>query len=413
MTEVINHEERSHSELGGSSASRWSVCQGSVFLARTLPPQRPSDSMKEGTKAHEFAEICLGDFLNHKKNGTDPEIRFCLMTTGADPQMVDAAEGYKDAVWIKVLEQSITGKAFGLEEHFEFDKQLDMGGIVDFWCVYIDDRGMRVGAFVDFKYGYTPVEVKRNGQLAFYAVALRRYVREHGKDLDYVRTAIYQPRVAHRDPYQEAKLTSKQLDTWEKKFVKAAHQIYVKQKPIFKTGDQCIFCPSQAICPKYGKELSVKAELSIVEVDKVKLPEPEALTDQQLVNICLYGSKINAFIKSCQAFAINKHMMGNKLPGVKVVLGSTRRKWKDNEEEIAEAFQTMGIDPWNKKLKGLGDMKRCLRDITGEKGKAIDEMIDPYCTQTQAKPCLVPESDERPEVENALDYLADLADEEN
>lgn len=414
MTEpAIDHTERHHSELGGSSASRWSICSGSVFLTRTLPPQPTSDAAAEGTKAHELAEVCLRDFLDHKLNGTDPDINFALMSASFESEMIEAAEGFRDAVWVKVLEESITGKAFGLEERFHFDENLDMGGLVDFWCVYIDDRGRRVGVIVDFKYGYSPVEVKKNGQLAFYATALRNYVRKHDKDLDLVRTVIYQPRVPHREAYQEVHLTQKQLDTWAKKFTTAAHKIYVKQKASYKTGEHCRFCPAQAICPKYGKELSAKADLAIVDVDHISLPKAEGLSDEQLVNIVLYAPKIESFLKSCKAYAINKYMMGNKLPGVKVVLGSTRRKWKPNETEIAAEFEAIGVDPWNKKLRGLGDMKRVLREVTGQKGKALDEMLEAYITYTQAKPVLVPESDNRPAVENCLDYLAEMSEDEN
>lgn len=202
------HEDRAHSELGGSTASRWSQCTGCIFLNRTLPKQPSSAAAKEGTKAHELAEVALRDFLNHKRNGTDPEIQFSLLAMNADPKMVEAAEGWRDTMWEKVLEKALTGKAYGLEEHFYFDKSLDMGGTVDFWCVYINDRGQRVGVIVDFKYGYSYVEVKKNGQLAFYGAALRRFVREHGKDLDLVRTAVYQPRTPHHEAFREAVLSA-------------------------------------------------------------------------------------------------------------------------------------------------------------------------------------------------------------
>lgn len=401
------HEDRAHSELGGSSASRWSQCTGCVFLNRTLPPQPSSAAAKEGTKAHELAEVALRDFLNHKKHGTDPEIQFSLLTANYDSKMVEAAEGWRDIIWEKVLEKSYTGKAYGLEEHFYFDKQLDMGGTVDFWCIYINDKGQRVGAIIDFKFGYSYVEVKKNGQLAFYSAALRRFVREHGKDLDLVRAGIYQPRCVHHEAYRETVFSAKQLDTWENKFVKAAHQIYIKQKPTFKVGSWCQFCPAQAICPKYGRELSAKAELKILDVKNVELIEAENLSDNQLANVIKNASQIEAFLKSCKAYAINRHMAGKKLPGMKVVLGPTRRKWKENEADIGAALIALGVeDPWNRKLKGLGDIQRAL-------GKGGKDTIAPYVTQTTAKPVLVSLDDERPEVENCLDLLAETSESED
>lgn len=415
MTEIVEssndthaksgHEGRGHSELGGSGAARWSQCTGCIFLMRTLPPQPSSKAALEGTKAHEISEVCLRDFLSYKRNGGDPEAQFSLITANADPKMVEAAEGYRDAIWNYVLEEALTGKACGVEDHFWFDQKLDMGGISDFWAVYTNDRAQRVGAICDFKYGFSYVDVRKNGQLAFYANALRRFVRSHGKDLDLVRVAVYQPRVMGHDAYRESVLSAKQLDAWEKKFVKAAHQIYVKQKPTYKIGDWCKFCPAQAICPKYAKELSAKAELSLVNPAEISLINAEQLSDEQLAKIITFAPNFEALFKSCRALGLAKHLAGHKLPGMKVVLAKGKRGWKDNETEIGKAFEAMGVDPWNKKLKGMGDIKRLLGG-----GKGADQTIAPYVKPAPERPVLVSAEDERPEVESSMDLLSETVE---
>jgi hypothetical protein len=48
-----------HLTFGGSAAHRWLACPGSVVLCATLPPQRESEAMAEGTRAHALLEHCL------------------------------------------------------------------------------------------------------------------------------------------------------------------------------------------------------------------------------------------------------------------------------------------------------------------------------------------------------------------
>ena len=52
-------EQRSHSRFGGSVASRWLRCPGSVALADTVPPRPTSSYAQEGKIAHALAEQCL------------------------------------------------------------------------------------------------------------------------------------------------------------------------------------------------------------------------------------------------------------------------------------------------------------------------------------------------------------------
>lgn len=192
QTSDSSHADRAHSELGGSGALQWVNCQGSIFLARALPPQEPNESMLLGTEAHELAEMALEDFLNSKIENTDPDIRLHL--SDASDEMKEHIDAYVQFVWKELLEESITGKAYGIETPFVLNEELEMFGTVDFWAVYIDDRGKRVGVICDFKYGYHKVEVEKNPQLAFYACALRKFCQDNNKDLDYVVTAIFQPR---------------------------------------------------------------------------------------------------------------------------------------------------------------------------------------------------------------------------
>lgn len=279
-------ETREHSELSLSSSERWVNCPGSIFLIRNIevPPAGPE--AERGTKVHELCAVTLGDFLKHKLEGTDPDIRAKLMHPNYTAEEIENAESYRDVIWKEVLDYSITHKAYGIEERFTFDEKLDIYGTVDFWCIYIDDRAKRTVAIVDYKNGFNYVDEK-SGQLKSYACAVRREIRGAGKDIDYVRTCVFQPRCMSGSPFRSASFSAKQLDVWEKKMYRAANQIYVKRKPVFKCGTHCRWCPAKSICKAYAKEIENQTSLALVAPKDVVLPAPEVIADDKLSNIIL------------------------------------------------------------------------------------------------------------------------------
>lgn len=280
---------RAHYRLSGSSAHRWVNCFGSIALSESVPPIPPGPEAIKGTHIHDISEMALHDFLEHKLYGTDPEIRFDLLSQ--TEEFFETAKAYRDKMWEKAFEFSLTGKVFGLEETFLIDKDLHMGGILDLWLIYRDDHGKLTGFVGDLKTGYHYVPVKKNSQLAFYAVALRTFAASQGKTLDRVRTAIFQPKT-EAEPYREHILSSKQLDVWEKKFFTGAHQILVKKSTKYKVGAWCEFCPGRAICPAYSKSISEKTSLKLIDPETVVLPDPKTLPDETILKLVLHGDSL-------------------------------------------------------------------------------------------------------------------------
>lgn len=403
MTENT-HKERRHSLLGGSSAHCWSNCSAYVFYMKDMPPQEQTEDTLKGTVAHELCEIVLADFLEHKISGSDPDIRaYLLAGDDVDDEMLAHVHAYREAVWEKGLNNSITGKAYGLEDRLVLDENLDIGGPADFWSIEIDDRGKRAGLIVDFKYGYHTVNVERNPQLAVYASGLRAEVRRKGKDLDYVRAAIFQPR-GYGEAWKETVFTGKQLDTWEKKFYKAADQIYVKKKPKFKVGEWCTYCRAKGICPAYKQHLESKTSLQLVRINQDILPKPEQISDAQLAAIIEHKDDLTDFIKSCYSYALMRCKTGKPLNGFKVVNGTARRKWKAEINEIADALNKNGIDPWGEpKLIALTTAEKQLTPSLGKDG-AKEFMVN-LTEMTTPSELLVPDSDPRQSVLTSMDLL--------
>lgn len=392
-----NHTERTHSLLGGSSANRWTNCPGSVFLIKTLPPEAPSEAAIEGTKAHEVAEMWLEQYLNMKISGTAV---FKNLHEISD-EMNDGANFYVTSIWKELLDESITGKAYGLEEKFTIDTSLDMSGIVDFWAVYLDDKAKRVGVVADYKYGFNPVLAKNNAQLAFYAVALRKEMKQAGKDLDIVYAAIIQPRLTdEKKRFQKVKFTAKQLDTWEKKFYKAAELIFVKKEAKFKYGDHCKWCQAKAICKEYNKHMVAKTSLKLIDPDEVVLPVPESLSKEQIAKVVLHYDILKDYLDACYSHALNQMKSGKKFPGLKLVEGKTRRKWIEDEALVVTEVQKLGVDPCTRKLKNLTDIEKALAaKYDKERAK---EIMSKFTQNSIASLSVVCQDDPRPEVKSLV-----------
>jgi len=396
-----SHGERKHALLGGSSAGRWVNCPGSIFYQKDLPPQEASAAALEGTEAHEVAEAVLTAFLEHKMTGADHH----LILPDIDSDKLEAAYGYRDIVWGKILRESVTGKAYGLEDRFVLDAGLDMSGLVDFWAVFIDDRGKRVGAICDFKFGYHHISAENNPQLAFYLAAMLAEIRRGGKDLDYMLGAIYQPRAYGKAPYEEHHFTIKSIDTWTKKFYKAAEQIFIKKKPKFKVGDWCQFCPAKGVCNHYGKAVSSKSSLALIDPDIVMLPPVDKLPDETLARLILHQDAIEEFLSAVKKVGIERAKSGKPLPGTKAVHGTSRRKWRDNEAEVCGILTQVDIDPYTQKLRGITEIEKELSKNYGkDQAKAI---LAECCDMTEPSIILVQESDPRDSIQGSAKALLD------
>jgi len=337
------HAEREHSLLSASSAHRWFHCPGSVALSESIPKAPSSEAAMLGTKAHEACEAVLKAFLKAKQTGI--EVGY---TYEQDPEIASAAEEYKKNIWQNALKWSVTGKVWAIEDRLYFNRDLSMYGTADFWCVSTNEKGEREGVIGDFKYGYNFVDVKKNLQLLYYGIALREKVRNLGKDLDTVRTFIFQPR-AGGQLYRECSYTAKQLDQYQSKILKVAKEIIVDKKVKFKTGEHCKFCPAMAVCDKYKKEVEKNLSIKIDSSD-FKLPVPSHLTDEQLIKVIAYGEQLTTFVEEVQKYVLARLQAGEKIKGLNLEEKKGRRTWIEDSNQVASYLLKAGIKPYEDKL---------------------------------------------------------------
>lgn len=401
-------EDRPHAILGGSGMYRALNCTGSIFLTKDLPPAPDSEASVEGRIFHDGMEKELREFLSFQETGKHTPI---VHSEEFNAEMSDYAAQGIDLLWEKVFEYSVTGKKWGFEEQFWLHKKLQMGGYVDFFMVYIDDHGNRVLVVADWKYGYKHVTAKGNPQLAFYLCAFLEEARKMGKDIDYARAIIFQPRAYGKNAYEEAKFTVKQLDTWREKFFKTAERIFVEKKQIFKVGDWCEWCrANDGHCEAYARHQEKNLSLEMIDVEKIKLPKPRALTMAQRVRIALAATDIAAFVKAVKADVMRSFIDGHDTPGVKVVEGKSHRKWIEKESKVekhlTKLLRPLDSSPYNAKFKGITQVEKELKSLYDK--DEIGELLSPIVTVSEPPTLLVLESDERKAVETNLSNLKGL-----
>lgn len=411
MTIEAPHKERTHSIMGGSRAPIYYQCSGYFSIIKDLPPQESTEYADEGTLFHELMEVAVDDFLQHKIEGTDPDIRLHLMhkKEGVTDDMLADVEECKNLLWEKGLDKHVTGKVYFLEEKFVLETvgDVEIGGPIDFAFVHKDKKGLRGALVLDYKYGYKFVEVKRNLQLILYGCSIYMEFKRLGKPLAYVRVAVLQPR-AGGEVWREEKYSAQQLEGWCRKFVKIAHDVFLHKKIKFKAGDHCQWCPGKPACGEHKKYLEEKSNLLLARSDAL-LPKPELLTDDQLVKILTYKDQISDFLKACYSHALTKHRAGKKIPGFKVVEGTAKRKWKEEDTEIAEGLKKEGVkDPWREpepQLRTITDIEKELKKLKGSPD-AAKACLENYTNPGNKPQILVPETDPRPSLGSYKDLLA-------
>jgi hypothetical protein len=411
---TLDHSQRYHYLLGGSSAERWIECYGSVALNQDKGSDENEHTIR-GNKGHEVLEQVCREALRQKETGLADEI---LLGEGQTLEMLDDAECAFETIWKEIFGQTIVGRTWEIEGELIIDRELHMGGTSDLWVVYRDDRARLIGFINDYKYGHGEVEAENNVQLLFYAVALFVMLRDqYGKILEEVYVSIYQP--SKGQPFSQVKVTQSSLERWEKKFKKAAYEIVVKKSTKLKAGKWCKWCKVREECAENLKAKNKLLQIQMADPELV-MPPFETLTEEQHINLAKHASDIKKFLSDHNKYLINRYI--NNAPvsdQLKLVQSKTKRKWCGKPEElVGELLQFEGVDITDVadyKLKGLGHVSTVLKQKAGLSKKDADEVVDTLCFKPPGKVSVVDIKDPRPAVvptENLLAALNNIDEDE-
>jgi hypothetical protein len=337
---------------------------------------------KEGTLAHEFAELIL---RKHEKIISTRKFNIEVKKIKANelyyPGMDEEVEKYTSYVLeeYSALRKDFPNAVLLIEERVDFSEYVPEGfGSDD--SIIIAGTVMRVQ---DLKFGKgIKVFAENNPQLMLYGLgALARYGLLY--DIQTVILVIHQPRL---DNISEWEISVEDLVKWGEEKVKPAAEIAFKGEGVQVPGEHCQFCKVSAVC-----KASADRNMAVIDQD---FPEPRLLNKEQLLDIYEILPQITKWANSVGAYILMEALKGEEFEGYKVVEGRSNRMFSDQEKvkQVLENNMFAESEYLNIKLKGLGDITKLV-------GKELyDSDISSLVIKPQGKPTLVEITDKRPAI---------------
>src|SRR5574344_139256 len=334
-----------HAILSASSSERWLHCPPSARLCESYD-DKGSNYAAEGTDAHALCEYKLRQALGME--ATDPTENL----TWFNEEMSDCATGYADYVMeqVEAAKQTCADPVVLIEQRVDFSRWVESGfGTAD--CIIIADGTLQV---IDYKHGLgVLVSAEENPQMQCYALgSLELFDAIY--DIDSVRMTIFQPRRDNDGTYL--------------------------------CGEWCGFCKAKHDC-------RARADANM-ELARYDFKLPPLLTDEDVEDILARADDLVSWAADIKEYALQQAISGKDWHGWKLVEGRSNRKYT-NDALVAAAVESIGVDPYERKLLGVTAMQKLL-------GKSrFDEILAAYIEKPQGKPTLVPESDKRPAMNTA------------
>ena len=376
MTKDIDHKSRAHALLSASSAHRWLACPPSAVAAEAYPEQ-DTEFTREGTLAHEVAEIVA----RAKLNGYKAHINRDDVTQ----EMAECAAGYSD--YIQELIKS-EGAIVLLEQRVDFSPWVPDGfGTCD--CIIIQDDVLTI---IDYKYGQgVAVSAEGNPQMKLYALgALNDYGIAY--DVNRVEMHIYQPRINN---ISSSCLMVEDLMEWADRFVKPIAQEAAKGKGGYNAGEWCKFCPHAGRCQELTQLCT-----EFVETHDLRVAVP-VLAPHEVAEVLAMEPIIALWLKRVKAQAMTTLMDGGEVPGFKIVEGKLgNRKWTDELAVVAK-LKAYGYEPESYTVTQLLTPAGLDKSIGKKK---VAELLDGLIDRAPGSPTIVPASDKRPAYNRADDF---------
>ena len=384
MNTTPNHSSRAHALLSASSASRWLACPPSAVAAEAYPKQ-DTDYTREGTLAHEVAELvaqtapCI-ECIHVGSGMFNPD--------GATQEMYDCAIGYRD--YINELKHTDDAVVL-LEQRVDFSPWVPDGfGTCD--CIILQGETMDV---IDYKFGKgVAVDADHNPQMMLYALgALNDYGLAY--DVQNIRMHIYQPRINNISTFE---IGVPDLMNWAFNTVKPTAALAAKGKGEHKPGEHCRFCPHAGKC-------RTLTQVCTEYVGKMRI---ECLAPWEVADVLAMESTISLWLKRVKEQALTTMLDGGEIPGYKVVAGRGSRSWAD-EIEVAKELEKQGIsrDQYTEtKILSVAQMEKAL----GGK-KKFNEMFGGHVLSIAGSPTIAPASDKRPAYDREADIKKDFEEE--
>ena len=363
-----------HAVLSASSANRWLHCPPSVRLSEGYMDKASVFAM-EGTSAHELCEYKLRSALGMEAENPTENLDFY------NTEMEECAEGYATYILelVEKAKETCSDPVVMVEQRVDFSRYVPEGfGTAD--CIIIADETLNI---VDYKHGKgVEVSAEDNPQMKLYALgALELFDCLY--DISKVQMTIFQPRLSNVSVFVMDKAD---LLYWANDELTAKAELAFEGKGELCCGEWCKFCKAKSNCKERAR---VNMEMAQYEFRKSSL-----LTDKEVVEILSRIDELTSWASDVKNFALEQAVRGKQWPGWKVVEGRSNRKYTD-EGAVAQVVKNAGYNPYDEKIMGITNMTKML-------GKEkFNELLGDFVERPQGKPTLVPEDDNRPEMNTA------------
>ena len=326
--------------IRASGLSRVMNCAGSVALASQCPEQESSEAAREGTAAHEAAELVL--------TGQAPDL-----TSLIDRQMSNGV--FVTAEMAEHLEPYVAGL-----EHWEIERQAEwkvcdgvmLSGATDATRFDEDTYTLYVR---DLKYGWSLVEAENNWQLVAYAILQGGLM----PDVETIEMSIYQPRPWHPDgPLRTWTITGAKLHEYA---ARIASRLATLDDGL-ETGTHCKYCAVLSSCPA-AREMQFNAIDVAMNAGHTD-PEDGASLASQLDIIEQAQARLKLRFDSLTDAALARIKTGAVVPGYAAVPSYGRKSWNEGVTvDMVAAFtgrQDLSlpqlITPAQAKKRGVSDI---------------------------------------------------------
>lgn len=365
---------KGHAVLSASSSERWLNCPPSARLCEAYE-DKGGDYAAEGTDAHTLCEFRLKRALGIPTENPIENLSWY------NEEMEDCAAGYAAYVTelLETAKQTCIDPVVLIEQRVDFSRWVQDGfGTAD--CIVIADGVLNI---CDYKNGQgCLVLAEWNPQMMLYALGALE-IFDGIYDIDTVRMTIYQPRKSNISIF---KMSKDALLEWANSELTQKAQLAYKGQGEFHCGEWCRFCKAKAECRE-------RAEANLA-LARYEFQSPALLDDDEIADILGKVDALTAWASDVKEYALQQAISGKDWTGWKLVEGRSNRKYT-NDAVVAAAVESVGFDPYERKVLGITAMQKLL-------GKSrFEELLAPYIEKPQGKPTLVPESDKRPAMNTA------------
>ena len=361
------------------------VCTPSAKLEEGFP-DTTSEAAREGTLAHELAELKARHYFY------TPDFGKKKYTTRAnklkkEDLWKDEMERYTDEYldYLKVTALNLnTAPYVAIEQKLDLGNWIPEGfGTAD--CVMVYGNAVHV---FDFKYGKgVQVDAEQNPQMMLYALgAYAAYKMLY--PIEQICMTIVQPRIDH---VSEWTCTLEELLSFGEK-VKEKAALAIEGKGEYHPDEKaCWFCRAKAQC-RARSDFNVKKAFNIGEM-------PPLISTEEAGQRLLELQDIVKYQKDLQEWALSECLAGKDVPGWKAVEGRSVRDWSDMDEafdKLIKSEMTMEEMLYEKKPLTLAQVEK----LIGKKD--FQDTVGEFVVKKSGKPTLVKESDKREAITNIV-----------